>query len=331
MGCHKLTVETSNFETLAIISPDLCVRFQDSGVEFLHDLLRPDWRYRKKRIIVDSSQTRSLQCEDNSGGAAECGICFGVLVDATPYILVDAEGSRVCRHYVCEYCAENMQHPRWTSRIGAAGTVCPFCRTPYVNFKRLPDPTRDPLGFFQAASEKLVPDGECVMTLRGTTAALSALLPVDQEELAECLAKHYWPKWCSKGSDVLSEVCFFQQMWPWLSDNMSELMVGVQRASPPGLHDPVAWFKYFDYDRCHYLSKREVLRGCAKTFDFSTLATQGCLAHRKYEGVKMLHALIDSCWTRGGWPPSVTLNVFEGPGGLAEHLVEYFEMRVFSL
>lgn len=112
-------------------------------------------------------------------------------------------------------------------------------------------------------------------------------------------------------------------MLAWLSNHLLEMKVEGQRGSPPRLQDnPRRWFEHFDYDGRGSLTKPELLRGVAKAYDVSALATPSTPARRaRTVGVNRLREIVDAVWDEARWKDGISLAEFDSPSGLAQRLL----------
>jgi hypothetical protein len=288
-------------------------------------MMRAEWHRRSKQSFSSSmlSVLAARRADANAEDLAECGICFELLAMAGAAVLRDCEGKRVCQHLLCSGCATDLitkalQNSIFEDNGHIEMAACPFCRTPFADAAALLNPATDPVAFFQAASEEQG-EGERVLTLQRAAEALAVFLPVEVDVLSEQLQDHYWPNWCGKSSS-LTETLFLEQMWPWVSDNLLQLVTEEQRGTPPSLaEDPSACFRHFDFDDTGSLTKPQVARGCAKCCDLDSLAGVSALGAR-HAAVERIRTVVEECWDSERWATAVTLADFAAPRGLAFQL-----------
>jgi len=321
----------------------------DNGrVEIVREALEAQWRVRSSQWSESSGPPLlALECGP-ADEPAECGVCFEPLYTG-PGIFVNEKGLRSCVHFCCLNCAEHVQDEAadrlrvWRTRRDPRipqppGPVCPLCRASFSTAIRFTDPTVDPRSFFRNAC---VPrDGEEVPELRLTEkvalGALCALLPINALSFAPRLETELWPAWCAEAAEggargaphaagVLTEADFLRPggMLAWLSAHLLEMKVEEQRGNPPRLQDnPEKWFRHFDYDGKCRLTKPEVLRGIAKSYDVAVLASTETPSHRaRSVGVHRLRDIVDAIWDESRWREGVPFADFDGRAGLAEKIL----------
>eukprot|EP00930_Biecheleria_cincta_P067488 TRINITY_DN5411_c0_g1_i1.p1 TRINITY_DN5411_c0_g1~~TRINITY_DN5411_c0_g1_i1.p1 ORF type:complete len:215 (-),score=38.19 TRINITY_DN5411_c0_g1_i1:36-680(-) len=120
-------------------------------------------------------------------------------------------------------------------------------------------------------------------------------------------------------------------MLTWLTGHILEINEQAKRGKPPTLSDdPEAWFRHYDYDNSGRLTKFELLRGLAKSWDPSALVQQVHGSGVRREAVKRIREIIDSVWTREEWVDGVPLHDFVGDDGLAEQLTTALRAEAVS-
>eukprot|EP00927_Polykrikos_kofoidii_P037561 TRINITY_DN31736_c0_g1_i1.p1 TRINITY_DN31736_c0_g1~~TRINITY_DN31736_c0_g1_i1.p1 ORF type:complete len:860 (-),score=113.66 TRINITY_DN31736_c0_g1_i1:14-2239(-) len=302
--------------------------------------LESQWRVRASQWSLDEVPgLLFLEC-GCADEAAECGVCFDPLYKS-PGVLLDTQGVRVCQHLICEDCAQHVQdeaakrHRTWRLRQDMRppppGPVCPLCRAPFDSSARLPDPTVDPRGFFRLScvpGQAMLENSFDKMVLTETVAlgVLCAVLPLSGVRLAPRLGKDLWPRWCGEDA-VLAEDRFLRPggMLAWLCDHLLEWKVEEQRGKPPGLHEPRAWFEYFDYERRRRLTKAALVHGVAKVHCVAKTNSVSTIGHdTRNTGMQMLLDLVSAQWDDTRWADGVPLSDFEAPGGLAARLLAVF-------
>lgn len=322
--CVALNGDSGRANFLEGLGEEIRPCIQSGCTPAITDMMRAEWHRRSKQCFSSSmlSVLAARRADANAEDLAECGICFELLAMAGAAVLRDGDGKRVCQHLLCSGCATDLITKALKNSIFEDNgriemAVCPFCRAPFADAAALLNPATDPIAFFQAASEEQIV-GEPVLTLHRAAEALAVFLPVEVDVLSEQLQDH-WSNWCGKSSSM-TETGFLEQMWPWVSDNLLQLVTEEQRGSPPSLaEDPSAWFRHFDYDDTGSLTKPQVARGCAKCCDLDSLAGKSSLGSRR-AAVLRVRNVVEECWDSKRWATAVPLADFAAPKGLAFQL-----------
>lgn len=196
--------------------------------------------------------------EDDSLEENECAICYEELHTAPVSVLCDAKNHRVCRHFYHTKCCELIQGSRIQN--------CPLCRAEFHHATQVPDPVRNPRGWFQAVDA----DGSMDLDKTEVVDALGAVFPVEPKALSKNLDL-LWDRWdkTKSGSITLPEfVDPDQGLLQWVLANQYRLARKQQLSDgiPDIRRSRTAWFNYWDADGNAELDREEVMRALLKTF-----------------------------------------------------------------
>uniref|UniRef100_A0A0G4H6Z1 Calmodulin n=1 Tax=Chromera velia CCMP2878 TaxID=1169474 RepID=A0A0G4H6Z1_9ALVE len=220
-----------------------------------------------------TSTTSTMRSCDANEEYAECPICFDELYKE-PQAVLTWRGRRCCQHVFHKRCVGDMRRARQKH--------CPLCRRDFDDTLDVPDPTKDPRGWFRVVDL----DGNGKLDRKEVIEVLKAALPVDWKKL-EARLDNLWRQWDLDGSGFISEREMLDPqrgLLVWVRNHMD---VRRNRGPPPDIRrEKSGWFRYWDENSNGSLDKEEVCRAFIKTFNLS----------RDSEKVAGVRALLDALW-----------------------------------
>jgi len=272
--------------------------------------------------------------------AVECPICYEPLYQACPSVLLRIDGRRLCGHYFCLACAQQL------------GLCCPLCRARSpggCTVRALPEVEKAPRQWFRLvdasgdgrlckdevvrALEAVLPlDGERLRHALGVGSAggasegrTSTMSEDDAEDLSRSVTEHgWWCQWQPVADEVAGEgldeevFCAEGGLLQWIVEHRRELRRSEEQGTPPDLKadELQRWFEFWAAEPAAGLSRPELLRALMRT-----LGVSGVERRR----VREIRGTIEHCfhvWAGPGGGERVPLEAFvKRPGGLGEALL----------
>jgi len=145
----------------------------------------------------------------------ECAVCYFPLCCAGAsqggVCCMRDQGRRICPHYIHSQCGEMLLQNMKAGGLGSKGksffgsrehrkhAECPLCGGHFNEIKPLPDPVKDPRGWFQCVDV----DRSGSLDQREVIEALGASFPLPRQELKLIIHDH-WFEWDRDGNGVIS-------------------------------------------------------------------------------------------------------------------------------
>lgn len=203
----------------------------------------------------------------------ECGVCFEPLCKERTAVFVDAEGKRVCSHFLHDRCAR--------STIEYVGRWCPLCRAECAESRGVPFTTEDADEWFRLCDVQ----GEGTMNKEQVISVIRAQVPVDWKRIAKDLDS-LWSKFDPEDTGVLrkDDVIGEQGLLKMVSEKYPARLR--EYKSIPHVTDKSRWFTFWDEDLSGMLEKDEVVRALIKSFGLK----------QDVEHIQALRSVVENIW-----------------------------------